>query len=427
MVAEEVSRIEIFRQFKKEIRGNEKILIVGIDVAKSIHHAFFGTANGKTVLKGLRITNDADGFLHLVTRAHYYMNRDGFEQVVFGIEPTSVYHKPLAEHLVNKGHLVVYVTNDAIKKNRSLIDGRWDKNDTKDSANVADLISQAKCHYYDYPEDDLRDLRNLLLLRKRLRKQIHSCQIRIKNNLLAQYFPELDPLWKKAEDENLAIVRWCLPPQKMAQMEFEKFVSLFPVKPKKVIQRDRLRKIWEASKHSIGCRGGLAMEQEAVLMVEQARFVKGQMAQVEKGIQGICSKYEAYGYLLSIPGFGPYVSAVVLAAIGNPYRFENVSQLIKLAGLDLNANRSGTRSASAIPVISKKGKSELRYALYQAAKVASSLSPIFRGYYNRLLEGRQKERGIGTKMRVKLSGKLLVIAWTLMKKRQPFDPAYIAI
>lgn len=398
MCTEEVSRIEIFRQFKKEVRGNEKVLIVGIDIAKSIHHAFFGTANGKTVLKGLRVTNDAEGFLHLTTRAQYYMNRDGFERVVFGVEPTSVYHKPLAEHLVNKGYLVVYVTNAAIKNNRSLLDGRWDKNDIKDSANVADLISQAKCHYYDYPEDGFRDLRNLLLLRKRLRKQIHSCQVRIRNNLIAQYFPELDSLWNKAEDENLAIVRWCLSPQKIAQMEFEKFVSLFPAKPKKIIQRDRLRRIWEASKHSIGCRGGQAMEQEAALMVDQARFLKEQMTQVQKEILKICGKYEEYEYLLSIPGFGPYVSSVTLAAVGDPYRFENVNQLIRLAGLDLNANRSGKRTDSVVPVISKKGKTELRYALFQAAKVASSLSPIFRGYFNRLLEGRQKERGISTKM-----------------------------
>jgi transposase len=126
-------------------------------------------------------------------------------------------------------------------------------------------------------------------------------------------------------------------------------------------------------------------------------------------------------------GFGPYVSAVVLSSIGNPFRFENISQLIRLAGLDLCANRSGTKSQHAVPIIIKKGKSELRYARYQAAKIASSLTPVFRGYYNRVVDGRQKEKGISTKMRVKLSVKLLVIAWTLMKKKEPFDPVHIAM
>jgi hypothetical protein len=30
-------------------------------------------------------------------------------------------------------------------------------------------------------------------------------------------------------------------------------------------------------------------------------------------------------------------------------------------------------------------------------------------------------------MRIKLAAKLLIIAWTLMKKREPFDPAYLRI
>jgi hypothetical protein len=48
-------------------------------------------------------------------------------------------------------------------------------------------------------------------------------------------------------------------------------------------------------------------------------------------------------------------------------------------------------------------------------------------YYQRLLKGREREKGIRTKMRVKLAAKLLVIAWTLMKKKEPFDPGYLKI
>jgi hypothetical protein len=44
--------------------------------------------------------------------------------------------------------------------------------------------------------------------------------------------------------------------------------------------------------------------------------------------------------LLTIPGFWPYVSAVVLAAIGNLQRFENTQHLKRLAGFDLNASHS---------------------------------------------------------------------------------------
>jgi hypothetical protein len=41
----------------------------------------------------------------------------------------------------------------------------------------------------------------------------------------------------------------------------------------------------------------------------------------------------------------------------------------------------------------------------------------------RLLKGREKEKGIKTKLRVKIAAKLLRIAWTLMKKKEAFDPS----
>jgi len=99
--------------------------------------------------------------------------------------------------------------------------------------------------------------------------------------------------------------------------------------------------------------------------------------------------------------------------------------VIRLAGLDLNANRSGKRSNAAVPVISKRGNSELRYALYQAALIATYHNDRLRALFTRYLEGRENERGIKTKMRVKLAAKMLVIAWTLMKTNTDFDPLLI--
>jgi len=421
----ELSKIERFRQFRKEVRGSQRHLIVGIDVAKSKHHAFLGTATGKTVFRRLIVENSASGFEHLLAQVQFYMTREGFDRVVFGLEPTSTYHKPLAEFLIKQGFGVVYVTNLAVKKNRDLLDGRWDKNDSKDAANVADLISQGKCQYYDLPDMPLRDLRSLLLLRKRLKKQEHGIRVRIRNNLVAQYFPELDKYWDKSEKENLAIVRWCLAPEKINRLEFRDFFQMVTTRYRGNSQQQRLSKIWEVAPQSIGCQAGEGLELEAKIMVEGLKQIQDQVAEIEEKIQDICVSFTEYDLLLTIPGFGPYVSAVVLGAIGSPHRFENANQVLRLAGLDLNANRSGEKSSSAIPVISKRGKADLRYALYQAALIASCSNAGFIAYYSKILKGRERERGIRTKMRVKLAAKLLIIAWTLMKKGEAFSPSYL--
>jgi len=172
---------------------------------------------------------------------------------------------------------------------------------------------------------------------------------------------------------------------------------------------------------------GSAAAFEAQLLVEKLKQVRQQLKETETAIKDVALEFAEYSYLLTIPGFGPYISARVLASIGDPFRFENRKQLIKLAGYDLCAKRSGKTSDKAIPVISKKGNGELRYALYQAAKVASARVDLFRTYFTRLLRGRERERGIKTKMCVKLAVRMLIIAWTLMKKREVFDPAHLNI
>jgi transposase len=421
------NRLQRFRQFKQSVASSNDVLIVGIDVSKNRHHAFFGTPDGRTILKRLIFDNSKSGFEILLFHVDKYLKDEQLRDVALGIEPTSVYHKPLAEFLITMGYMVVYVTNNAIKKNRALLDGRWDKNDTKDAANVADLVSRGKCNFYDLPAPDMRDIRNLLSLRKRLKKQEHRYMTRIRNNLVAQYFPELDQVWYSCRGENLSIVRWCLSPEKINQLAFDDFCRMVTSKRKGIKQYKRLRYIWEIAEESIGCKVGPAVEFEARVLIDLLEDIRQWIIEVEETLYIICESYEEYALLKTIPGFGPFVSATVLGAIGTAQRFENAKQVLRLAGLDLSAKRSGKSSHAAVPVISKAGKADLRYALYQAAKVATSLTSEFKAYFHRLLKGREREKGIGTKMRVKVSAKILVIAWTMMKRGEPYRPGLLSI
>jgi transposase len=425
MNIEDIIRRDQFCQIKSEIRGSADYLVVGIDVAKDKHHAFMGTATGKTLVRKLVFENNLQGFRKLLERSEAVKTQNALSQVVFGLEPTGNYHKPLGAHLIGCGCHVVLVTGKAVKNNRELLDGRWDKNDTKDAANVADLVSRGKCLYYDYPSSGINELRQSLSLRRRLKKEEHSLRMRIRNNLLAQYFPELDGFYSACESESLAIVRWCLDPTRIAGMEFDEFFSMVTTTRRGIAQKLRLDKIHRLAHESVGCRMGPAAEFEAALLVDKLKAVREQLKQVADQMQDICLQFADYSYLLTIPGFGPYVAARVLASIANPRRFDSSNQVLKMAGYDLGADRSGLRSDQAVPVISKRGNAELRYALYQAAHVASTRNRDFIGYFTRMLRGRQRERGIKTKMKVKLAAKMLKIAWTLMKKHEAFDPNHL--
>lgn len=418
------NRHELFKQMKTSVRGSEKFLLVGIDVAKNDHHAFFGTPNGKTLRKNLVFDNSIKGFERLRSLVSDIRNQHGLIEVVYGLEPTASYHKPLAEYLIRQDEHVVYVSNVAVAKNRALLDGRWDKNDKKDAANVADLVGQGRCLYYDVPEEHLRELRSLIAFRSRLKKAEHALRMRLRNNVFAQYFPELDKLYIKAgqpDDLVLAIAEHCLDPREIAGMEFDAFLKLVTKRKIRIEQEKRLRELWEFAKESAGCRVHDAARWEAKSLVSQLKSVRETVKGNERLMEAAAKKFPEYECLLSIPGFGPIVSAMVLAAIGNASRFESQKQVLRLAGLDLSAERSGKSSASVKPVISKQGKAALRYALVQAAMVSSSLNPDIRSYFSKLLKGREFERGIKLKMKVKLAAKLLVVAWTLMKRREKFN------
>jgi transposase len=421
----ELSRVQEFRQLKKQIQGSETYLTVGIDVAKDRHHAFLGTATGKTLVKKLIFENSASGFSELLARVEAVRAQNGLSNIVFGLEPTSNYHKPLGRHLISKGCHVVLVGGKAVKNNRELLDERWDKHDTKDAANIADLVSRGKCFYYDMPSREIEELRDLHSLRARLKKEEHSLSLRIRNNLLAKHFPELDGFYSACEKETLAIVRWCLNPQQIAAMPFDEFFKRVAPTARGMAQKLRLQKIHRLAHESIGCPVGGAVQFQAGLLVKKIKQVREQILEVEQGIQHLCVQFPSYEYLLSIPGFGPYVASKVLATIADPRRFDSAKQVIRTSGYDLCAERSGKRSDQAVPVISKKGNSQLRYALYQAAMIASSRHHCFMAYFARMLQGREREQGIRTKMRVKLAAKMLVIAWTLMKKGEPFNPEYL--
>jgi len=179
----EPTRYAEFCQFRQAIRGSAEHVIVGIDVSKGRHQVFYGSATGQSLLRRYSVENNRKGFEDLIERTRQVQREHGLGKLVYGLEPTGNYHKPLAYWLQSHGQMVVMVSNKSIAENRETLDGRWDKNDTKDSANVADLVSQGKCQYLEQPGSDLRELRTLLCLRERLKKNERSVRIQIRNGL----------------------------------------------------------------------------------------------------------------------------------------------------------------------------------------------------------------------------------------------------
>jgi transposase len=97
--------------------------VVGIDISKDTHNALMRTIPGKIVYRRLIFNNTREGFEALLLQVEAVRIKHGLKEVVFGMEPTANYHKPLGEFLINQEHRVVLVSPEAVKHNRPLLDG----------------------------------------------------------------------------------------------------------------------------------------------------------------------------------------------------------------------------------------------------------------------------------------------------------------
>ena len=68
-------------------------------MGKNKHHAFMGSANGISLYRKLIFENNLNGFSRLVNSADLIKAQNGLTKVVFGLETTENYHKPLARQL----------------------------------------------------------------------------------------------------------------------------------------------------------------------------------------------------------------------------------------------------------------------------------------------------------------------------------------
>jgi transposase len=120
--------------------------------------------------------------------------------------------------------------------------------------------------------------------------------------------------------------------------------------------------------------------------------------------------------LISIPGIGETTAASLLGELLNITRFSSAKQVTAYSGLVPGLRQSGTSLAFA-GHLTKDGPSRLRKCLYWAAVAAWRWNPPLRIFGDRLrAAGKPTMLILAAIMR-----KLVALAYTLLRSRQPFD------
>jgi transposase len=202
---------------------------------------------------------------------------------------------------------------------------------------------------------------------------------------------------------------------KPASASYEELKLLVRERDDVVAQLGQLRNQRHAHQHRQSCPAMLLE-----LLTERSSLLEQQVKSLEQAIEALCQSHfkEAYRSLRSIPGVGLISAAVLLAETAGLADFQHPKQLTAYAGIAPAPNQSGASKRHS--PISKIGNPRLRTAFYMVALQARRQAP-FKDFYDRLIsKGKAKKVVL-----IALARKLLVIAFTLVKSNQLFDPLYL--
>jgi transposase len=142
-----------------------------------------------------------------------------------------------------------------------------------------------------------------------------------------------------------------------------------------------------------------------------------QLAPLERELRPLARADERAQLLATIPGVGELLGLTIGAEIGDISRFPSARKLVGHSGLTPTVRQSGQSSRTGR--LSKAGASTLRWAAVEAAQHAWRPS----NPWNRLYTDTKARHGKSNPAKAAVARKILIAAWHILARRQPFKPS----
>jgi transposase len=239
--------------------------------------------------------------------------------------------------------------------------------------------------------------------------------------LLASVFPEFLQVMKDVTTASAQHLLMHHPtPQDIVKFGEAALASLLRKVSRGKLREDRARALFEASRASVGIRDGrdsILMEIRLILetIASYDRFIEDSEAEMGRQLEQI--PYSRI--ILSLKGIGQVTAAGLIGEVGDFTKFGTISEVMKLAGLDLYEVSSGKHRGKLR--ISKRGRPLMRKLLYLAALSAVRKGGVMHEWYQRALSRGMKK----TKALVAVSRKLLVLIFALVRDHSVYVENYV--
>jgi len=399
---------------------NQKVLIATVDGGKDKHYGYYRCPDG-TECKAFGFWNNGRGFQEFWERISSAAKAHGLEEIIVGFESTGPYMEPLVQFLRSKtGVRLVQVNPMHTKRLKELTGNSPLKTDRKDPKVIADIIELGHALTVVIPEGPAAELRRLTQGRERT---IES-RTRLFNQLqclLVISFPEFLQVMKDVKSASAQYLLQHYPTAKdIVALGETSLATLLRKVSRGKLKPDRARALFEAADATVGVRDGRnSMLLEIRLILETIasynRFIDGLEAEMVRHLEQI--PYSRV--ILSLKGIGSVTAAGLIGEVGDFIMFGTISEMMKLAGLDLYEVSSGKHRGKLR--ISKRGRPLIRKLLYLAALSAVRKGGVMHEWYQRAL-GRGMMK---TKALVAVSRKLLGLIFALVRDHSVYVENYL--
>lgn len=409
----------MYRVKTKKLRiVNPKALIGTVDIGKTSNMGYCRASQGREV-KPFEFPNNVLGFEKFWERICWAKVAWDLDEVLVGFESTGAYGEPLVHFLRNKPVKLVQVNPMHTKRIKDLEGNSPGKTDRKDPKVIADIIGMGHALSVVIPEGAAAELRRLSQARER-KLQRRTALYNQLQELVFVIFPEFLQAMKDIKTRTARYLLCHYPtPEEISQCGVEELTGLLKKISRGKLGRERAEALWEGARTSVGVkegRKGILLEIGEILSELEAyeRFIEKLEQEMSQGLKEI--PYS--DLLLSVKGIGEVTVAGMIGEVGDFRKFHTLSEITKLAGLDLFEISSGSHHGKRR--ISKRGRPLLRKMLYFAALNTVRKGGIMHGTYQKHLQGGM----IKQKALIAIARKLLRILFALVRDHSHYVQSY---
>ena len=351
------------------------MIYVGIDAAKDEHDCCILGSDGQTVQEVFTFRNNHEGFEQLRAAIQKSSQTEGTGQIKAGLESTGHYSGNLEAFLRDCEVELVVFNPLQVNLYRKSLTLRKTKTDKVDAKCIAQLLMTAESNPVSVSYQ-MQELKALTRHRSRLISQQTKLKISI-SRLVVILFPELPTVCNSVTQAAIRALLLELPgARQISACRIDRLTNLLRTASKGRYGRAKAEKIKSLAQQSIGANSPAAAL-ELQLTLQHLDFLRQQINKLDKAIRAAVVK--AQSPIMSIPGIGPTLAAIILSEIGDIRRFSSPDKLQAFAGLDPSTYQSGNFKANRTPMV-KRGSTYLRWALMQAARLVAMHCETFARY-----------------------------------------------